>query len=91
MIVTDTCGAAELVHHGRNGWIVPSANVNALAAAITAALNSRKDLPEMGRLAVASTSKKVPVANACKDLRRWFYPVAQNSLQTKLAKFEREA
>jgi len=89
VIVTDTCGAAELVHRGRSGWIVPSADVSALIATITAALNSRNDLTEMGqraRMDIEKSAGREPL----KDLRRWFYAVAQNSLETKLAKFERD-
>lgn len=51
VIVTDACGAADLVRHGETGWIVPAGDERALAAAIEHALANRAGLAPMGEAA----------------------------------------
>lgn len=51
VIVTDRCGAAELVRPGETGWIIPAGCVEAIAEALDQALQRREALQTMGRLA----------------------------------------
>ena len=54
VIVTRTCGAADLVEPGRTGWIVDEGSVEALADALSHALRRRSELPAMGDAARAA-------------------------------------
>ncbi len=70
VIVTECCGAAEWVRDGETGWIVPGANVEALAAALDRALTRRADLRSMGRQARLDTERRAGLR--CLDpLREW--------------------
>jgi glycosyltransferase involved in cell wall biosynthesis len=48
VIVTNSCGAAEWVKHGITGWVVPSRSPEAIAEALTTALDRRDSLRAMG-------------------------------------------
>lgn len=52
-IVSDQCGAAELVKHGESGWIVPAQDAEALAEAFDR-LEDRLQLGRMGEAARAA-------------------------------------
>jgi glycosyltransferase involved in cell wall biosynthesis len=54
VVVTDQCGAAELVRPGETGWVVSAANATALAEVLEKALVARASLPAMGRAARAA-------------------------------------
>jgi glycosyltransferase involved in cell wall biosynthesis len=58
VIVTRDAGAAEWVEAGC-GWSVPSADADALAAALNDAIDRRGELPEMGARARASVLARV--------------------------------
>jgi glycosyltransferase involved in cell wall biosynthesis len=51
VLVSDIPSNREWVEHGRNGWLFPDGDPNALAEAIREALAQRSRLPEMGRAA----------------------------------------
>lgn len=51
VITTDQCGAAECLRQGESGWIVPAADIDALAAAIENATQRRRELRAMGEAA----------------------------------------
>jgi glycosyltransferase involved in cell wall biosynthesis len=72
VIVTDACGAAELVNRNWNGWIVSSASVNELIDAISRALRLRSELSEMGRRARRDIEKKAG-QEWLDVLCHWFY------------------
>jgi len=59
VIVTDSCGSAEWVRSGLNGWIVPSGRVEPLAAALQEASVRRDELCDMGKLARTDTENRV--------------------------------
>jgi glycosyltransferase involved in cell wall biosynthesis len=50
-IVTDHCGAADLVEHGVTGWIVRAGSAESLGEALNEALERRRELPAMGEAA----------------------------------------
>lgn len=52
-IVSDQCGAAELVKHGESGWIIPVGNAQVLAEAFDR-LDDRRQLARMGEAAHAA-------------------------------------
>jgi UDP-glucose:(heptosyl)LPS alpha-1,3-glucosyltransferase len=52
-IVSDQCGAAELVKHGESGWIVPAQDTDGLAEAFDR-LDDRLQLARMGEAARAA-------------------------------------
>jgi glycosyltransferase involved in cell wall biosynthesis len=54
VIVTDCCGAAELVEPGVTGWIVPAGDIEALVGALASAWGMRAELGAMGRHARAA-------------------------------------
>lgn len=58
-IVTDACGAVELVEPGVTGWIVPAADTAALAGALETAILRRGDLVGMGQRARAAVEAHV--------------------------------
>jgi glycosyltransferase involved in cell wall biosynthesis len=70
VVVTDQCGAAELVSPGKTGWVVPAGDSDALAAAIADALAHRADLAEMGRAARATVERRMGIDNL-KMLAEW--------------------
>lgn len=70
VIVTECCGAAEWVRDGETGWIVPAANVEALAAALDRALTRRPDLQSMGRQARLDTERRAGL-HCLEPLREW--------------------
>ena len=51
VVVTDTCGAADLVEHGRTGWIVPAGDAAAIAAVLREAAGDRARVAAMGAAA----------------------------------------
>lgn len=51
VITTAASGVGSLVTHGENGFIVPEADVEALAHALDAAVSQRNALAQMGQLA----------------------------------------
>ena len=51
VLVSDIPGNREWVEHGRNGWLFPDGDSNALAETIREALAQRSRLPEMGSAA----------------------------------------
>ncbi|MBI3370413.1 MAG: glycosyltransferase family 4 protein [Betaproteobacteria bacterium] len=55
-IVSDQCGAAELVKHGKSGWIVPARN----AAALCDALDLLEDRSQLGRAGEAARAAVEP-------------------------------
>lgn len=50
-LVTDACGAADLVEHGRTGWVVPAGDTAALARVLREAVADRAHLATMGAAA----------------------------------------
>ncbi len=48
-IVSDIPGNIEWITPGKNGWLFPDGNAEALASMILHAADKRQDLPEMGR------------------------------------------
>jgi glycosyltransferase involved in cell wall biosynthesis len=72
VIVTDEAGAKECVRPGDTGWIVPSGNVDALAAALQDAMDRRKELPEMGRTARQDVERYAGT-DRLTQLGEWFY------------------
>ena len=58
VVVTDTCGALDLVEPGQTGWIVPAGDANALAAVLREASGDRARLAAMGAAARASLLEK---------------------------------
>lgn len=76
VIVTDQCGASELVTPGENGWVVPAGEPDALACALDAALRRRADLAEMGRLGRARLEAREDGQGA-RILAEWFHERAK--------------
>ena len=76
VIVTEACGAAELVRPGSTGWIVSSANVAELTTAIAEALARRIELSGMGSMAHTEVRKLVGHERT-EDLSQWFYSTAR--------------
>jgi hypothetical protein len=72
VLVTEEAGASECVQPGRSGWVVPSAQVEPLAAALEDALRRRKDLEEMGRQARADLERYAG-PRQLRQLSDWFY------------------
>jgi glycosyltransferase involved in cell wall biosynthesis len=70
VIVTQCCGAAEWVRPGESGWIVPGANIEALAAALDHALTRRASLRSMGRHARLDTERRAGL-HCLEPLREW--------------------
>lgn len=71
VIVTDKCGAQSWVRPGATGWIVPSGDAEALAAALEDALRRRDDLAAMGQQARADVEKLAdPICLT--ELHDWF-------------------
>ncbi|MFZ1105839.1 MAG: glycosyltransferase family 4 protein, partial [Hyphomicrobiaceae bacterium] len=61
-VVTDQCGSAEWVRPGHTGWVIPAADVGALASVIEEALTRRADLPAMGAAARCDIEARNPAA-----------------------------
>jgi UDP-glucose:(heptosyl)LPS alpha-1,3-glucosyltransferase len=55
-IVSDQCGAAELVKHAESGWIVPAQDVSALAET----LDGLEDRPRLERMGAAARAAVEP-------------------------------
>ncbi len=72
VVVTDQCGARDCARPDVEGWIIPSADVDALAATLDKALQFRRDLPDMGRQARSAIEKYCAPANL-NTLGEWFY------------------
>jgi glycosyltransferase involved in cell wall biosynthesis len=53
-IVSSCCGAAELITHGRNGYVVPSGDVEALRRCLEELLERRREWPSLRAAAFAS-------------------------------------
>ncbi len=71
VIVTDSCGSADLVRPGQTGWVVPVGQAEALAAALEDAIRRRRDLASMGQLARCDVeSRNGPACFSA--LRDWF-------------------
>jgi glycosyltransferase involved in cell wall biosynthesis len=49
VLVTFETGVTEYMADGEDGWVVPSADADALAHALEQAINRRERLPELGR------------------------------------------
>ena len=62
VVVTDQCGAAEWVRPGDTGWVIPAANVGALASVLEEALARRSDLAAMGAAARRDIEARDPAA-----------------------------
>jgi glycosyltransferase involved in cell wall biosynthesis len=72
VIVTAEAGASECVRTGETGWVVPAGDVEALSAALEAALRRRAELREMGRQARADVEKYAGLAQL-RQLSNWYY------------------
>ncbi len=48
-LVSDIPANKEWVFDGKNGWLFPDGNVEALAGKILAVIENRKSLPEIGK------------------------------------------
>ena len=75
VIVTDACGAASLVRHGRNGWVIRSGDCVALTAALEEAYRRRSDLADMG-LEARARHRSVRRAVERHEFRRCLLPEA---------------
>ena len=51
VIVSDIPGNKEWVSHGKQGWLFPDGDINALAQTIIDAFENREKLPQMGKAA----------------------------------------
>jgi glycosyltransferase involved in cell wall biosynthesis len=58
VIVSDRCGAADLVKHGINGYVFPSGQVSALRECLASFLQNRSVWPRL-RSAAALTGRKI--------------------------------
>jgi glycosyltransferase involved in cell wall biosynthesis len=76
VILTEQAGAKECVRPGQTGWVVPSANSEALAAALEDALAKRSELADMGRQARADVELYAGPARLG-ELSNWFYSNAR--------------
>jgi glycosyltransferase involved in cell wall biosynthesis len=63
-VVTDQCGAAELIDRGKTGWILPAGDVTALVGALREAARNRTALAEMGRRARAAALARLTANTA---------------------------
>jgi glycosyltransferase involved in cell wall biosynthesis len=72
VIVTEEAGAAECVRPGRNGWVVPAAEVEPIAAALEEALQHRGDLRSMGEQARTDVERYAGAAQL-QQLSEWYY------------------
>jgi glycosyltransferase involved in cell wall biosynthesis len=70
VIVTDCCGSAEWVRPRETGWIVPGANVEALAGALEEAIERRGHLRSMGAAARRDTERRAGL-HCLEPLREW--------------------
>src|SRR5690606_10511946 len=59
-LVTDVGGCAEIVEHGRSGWVADYPTVNALDRALDLAWEARDDWAAMGRYAASAIRSLVP-------------------------------
>jgi glycosyltransferase involved in cell wall biosynthesis len=57
-LVSDIPGNREWIAPGENGWLTPVGNVDALAQAMLRAVETRRNLPEMGRAARALAEQR---------------------------------
>ncbi len=58
VVISEMCGAAELIHHGENGYIFPSENTDALAACLASYLSDPLQWPNL-REAARQTGKLI--------------------------------
>lgn len=73
VVTTYITGIPELVHHGEHGWKVPPGNVDALAAAMTKALEAPgSQLAEMGAAGAMAVRTRHNVATETAKLDRLF-------------------
>jgi glycosyltransferase involved in cell wall biosynthesis len=85
VIVTREAGASECVRHGQSGWVLPAADVEALAAALEQALLRREELWSMGQTGRADVTRYAGPAQL-EQLSNWFYDtsdVQPDQLQTQ--------
>jgi glycosyltransferase involved in cell wall biosynthesis len=76
VIVGQDSGASEWIRPGETGWIVPSRDEDALAAALQAACEARPRLGDMGRRAREDTERRAdPVACATR-VHEWLVSAA---------------
>ena len=61
VVATDVGGVAELVDHGRTGFLVPSGDVAALAAALESLLAEPETAREMGRAARSRAEERFSI------------------------------
>jgi glycosyltransferase involved in cell wall biosynthesis len=59
VVTTTATGAAEWIRAGQTGWLTEPASDVSLAAALLAARNQRRSLPDMGRAARADTERRI--------------------------------
>jgi glycosyltransferase involved in cell wall biosynthesis len=71
-IVTEEAGAKECVRPGETGWIVPSGDADAIAAALEQALCKRKELWEMGRQARVEVERYAG-SDRLRQVSDWFW------------------
>jgi glycosyltransferase involved in cell wall biosynthesis len=55
VITTDNTGAADVITHGENGFVVPAGDVDALVEQMRWCIDNKDQLPEVGRQAVETT------------------------------------
>jgi glycosyltransferase involved in cell wall biosynthesis len=72
VIVTSEAGASECVRTGQTGWVVPAGDVDALSAALEAALARRAELRDMGLQARADVENYAGLPQL-RQLSEWFY------------------
>jgi glycosyltransferase involved in cell wall biosynthesis len=83
VIVTDQCGAAELVRPGETGWIVQAGKTEALASALEDAYKRRKDLASMGRVARIDIERSAG-AECLALLNEWFFNHKDTKTQRRI-------
>jgi len=72
VIVTEDCGSASWIKDRKTGWVVPSANEEALADALSDAMRHRDELQDMGSLA-RSDVERLADPSCLKQLRDWVF------------------
>jgi glycosyltransferase involved in cell wall biosynthesis len=78
-VVTDQCGAAELVRPGQTGWIIPAADVRSMIEVLTDhVIPRRSQLPSMGMQARADVIERHGPA-CLRETHDWFYSLRSNA------------